>query len=248
MKEKYFVAIPTYKRAGKVHSLELFPKATLFCNFGELEEYKKHYPKVPIVECPEYVVGLTPKLNYIIEYCEEKKIKRLLKVDDDFTKFVSLIGGMHKPIDDLDVLDEVIERLFIMTEDAKSRLFTFAPTPDIRRYEATMPFRLFSSIKIGIYGLLIGDGYRFDERFILKQDIDCALDTVMRYRYFIVENRYSFAFKETMKSIGGCAEYRNTDREQEMIKLLRQKWGDSNFSVSSTNKGEMTINVRYPYN
>lgn len=246
MKQKFFVAIPTYKRAGHVHSLKLFPKATLFCNYGELEEYKKHYPKNEIVECGKEVIGLTPKLNAILDYCEKHKIKRLLKVDDDFTKFVSFVGGTHKQIDDLEHLNEVIERLFVMIEDANTRLFTFAPTADVRRYEGSMPFRLFSSVKIGIYGMRVGDGYRFDERFILKQDIDCALDTVMKYKYFIVENRYSFAFKETMKSVGGCAEYRNNDREQQMIKLLRSKWGSDVFSVSNTNKGEMTINVRYP--
>lgn len=247
MKEKFFVAIPTYKRVGNVHSLKLFPNATLFCNYGELADYKKEYPKAKIVECPPEIIGLTKKLNFIIEYCEKKKIKRLLKVDDDFIKFVSFIGGTHKEITDLDYLNAVIERLFIMCEDAGTRLFTFAPTADVRRYEGAMPFRLFSSIKIGIYGMVIGDGYRFDERFLLKQDVDCALDTALKYKHFFVENRYSFAFKETMKNVGGCAEYRNNAKEQEMISLLRAKWGNDAFIVSRTDKGDMTINVKYPF-
>jgi hypothetical protein len=245
---KFFAVIPTYKRVGKITTLNLFPNATLCVNKEEYEAYKEFYPTCPIIHTPEGMYGLTPKLNYILKYCEENNINRMLKVDDDFKQMRSCLDGYSNVITDSDYISEVIERLFIMCEDSGTTLFTFDPTFDIRRYRLNDPFSLFSSIKIGIYGLIIGDGFRFDERFVLKQDMDMAMRTAWKHKFFIVENRYSFAYSLTMSTIGGCAEYRNQQREQEMINLLTQKYGRTLISVAGAERTKgYTVNLRNPY-
>lgn len=243
----FLVAIPSYKRADRVETIKLFPKAVIFCNYGELEEYKKFNPKNKIVECDESVDNVVKKRNFILNWARENKVKNLLQMDDDFFKFVSLIGGQHKEIEDVGILEEVIERMFIMARDAGTRVFSFQQTADVRRYNPNEPFSLFCALKMGTYGMVLDDGYLYDNRFSLKQDMDLSLDTLLKYRFFIVDNRYSFVYKPTMGNVGGCGEYRTTELEKKMIELLERKWGKSVISTSTNkSKGKMTVNIKNP--
>lgn len=244
---KILTAVPTYRRADDVPTLVLFPYGTLFVAKSEIEGYKKNYPDAKVVEHPDTIKGLTPKLNFILQYAIDNKYDGVVKVDDDFNDCVALTPHRYRMT--VDETQELLESLFVMCMDANTNLFTFIQTADVRRYEGHRPFRLFSSVRIGIYGVLLKglETQWFDERFRLKQDMDYAFQTMYKYKKMIVDTRYSFTYKKTMESTGGCSVYRNSESEQESINMLKRKWGQQYFKQSKRlNMPELTVNVTNP--
>lgn len=217
----------------------------MFVAESEAEAYRKNYKDNEIVVHPDDVKGLTPKLNWMLRYAREKKYDVMVKVDDDFQKCVYL-GEKREDIKP-DELYETLESWSVMCLDSLTNLFTVLETADTRRFDYTNPFSLFSAIRIGFYGIILTDEQWFDERFILKQDIDFALQTMYRYKHMIVDRRYSFVYTTTMENQGGCATYRNMETEKQSIEMLRRKWGNYIFSQSkNASHGAMTVNVRNP--
>jgi len=246
-KLKILTAIPTYRRADDVPSLKLFPYGVLFVAKTEVPEYKKNYPDATIVEHPDEIKGLTPKLNFILRYAIDNGYDGIVKVDDDFEECIALTP--HRYTMTVEETQELLESMFVLCLDADTNLFTFIQTADVRRYEGHQPFRLFSSVRIGIYGVLLKDQKPqfFDERFRLKQDIDYAFQTMYNKKKMIVDTRYSFKYRKTMESTGGCSVYRNTESELESIKMLKRKWGLQYFQQSTRkNLAELTVRVQNP--
>lgn len=248
-KLKILIAIPTYKRAGNVTTLNLFERddAVLFVDTAELDAYKEAYPKAKIVEYTGSA-GLTPKLNFILAYARKKNYDAIFKIDDDFEAMCCYSEGFMDRITDPARVYQVIERMAVMARDANTPLFVTAPFADIRRYKRSEPFSLFGTLKIGAYGLLIDNNLSFDERFVMKQDIDMCLRVLLEYRFFIIENRYSFYFKPTMGNKGGVASYRTREKENLMMKLLRGKWGSTAFANGTSDRASIyTLNINNPF-
>lgn len=249
-KLKILIAIPTYKRAGIVTTIDLFEKedSIMFVDSLELKQYKNSYPSYNIVEY-KGSQGLTPKLNFILSYARKNGYDAIWKIDDDFTQLGYFGEGYSEPrITDKKRIYQVIERMAVMAKDIKSPLFVTAPLADIRRYSRNLPFSLFCTLKIGAYGLLIDNDLNFDERLVMKQDIDMCLQVLLNYRKLIVENRYSFYYKATMGSKGGVASYRTKEKETKMMDILRKKWGDNAFANSTSDKLSIyTLNIQNPF-
>lgn len=244
-KLKILVAVPSHKRPDNVSTLTMFPEAVLFVEDSQIEEYKKNYPKTKIVNHPDDVKGLTPKLNWMMKWAKENKYDVMVKIDDDFKRaetFCPVRGEINAQ-----ELYNHFEVLAQMCIDSDTNLFTFLETNDTRKFSVAEPFRLFSGIRIGIYGVILNKEQYFDERFVLKQDIDFALQSMYNFGHFWVDNRYSFAYQRTMKTAGGCATYRNSETEKLSIQRLKDKWGDQMFGTSKNmGVGSMTINVKNP--
>lgn len=244
---KILVAIPTYRRYDSVPSLKLFPYGVLFVSESEESKYREHYPDAEIVTHPDTIKGLTPKLNFILRYAIDKGYDGVVKVDDDFKQGVCLTP--FRSVIDNDEIYQVLESLMVMCHDSGTNLFTFNQTADIRRYEQHYPIKLFSSVRIGIYGVLLKDREPqwFDERFILKQDMDYAFQTVYKYRHMLVDYRYSFVYEKTFENVGGCSTYRNTKTEESSIDNLRRKWGSKYFKGSGRKRlSDLTVSVMNP--
>lgn len=70
-------------------------------------------------------------------------------------------------------------------------------------------------------GIINDSTYRFDERFIVKEDYEISLRHINQYggiiaaRYFHWENSH-------WKDDGGCKDYRTQKVEEDAIKLLKQ--------------------------
>lgn len=242
---KILVAIPSHLRAKNVSSLNLFPYGILFVADSQVEEYKQWNPDATIISHPDTVIGLTPKLNWIIQYAKDQKYDVLVKVDDDFKVCMSLQDG--REVLDEEEMYQLLESWSQMAIDSGSNLFTTMETADVRKYESAKPFSLFSGIRIGFYGIILKHDQWFDERMVLKQDIDFALQSAYNFRHMWVDRRYSFIYKDTMGTSGGCADYRNSETEMKSIDTLKKKWGSYLFSESKNARvGKMTIGVRNP--
>ncbi len=60
-------------------------------------------------------------------------------------------------------------------------------------------------------------------------------------------NAYHYLCKQSEQK-GGCAAYRNREREEEQLEALRKKWGGAIVKVDTTNKGKTTKEKRLDYN
>lgn len=244
---KILIGIPTYRRAGDVPTLSLFDDAVLFVDKEEKEEYRKKHPEANIVEYKGRK-GLTPKLNFMLDYGRENGYDVLFKMDDDFEALAYFAGGRTERLFDKDRIYQVIERIAVMAMDGNMPLFSFQSIPDIRRYKRTDPFSLFTTLKIGAYGMLLDNKLKFDERFVMKQDIDMCLQVLLNYRIMLVENRYTFYYRPTMGNKGGVASYRTKALEREMIDLLTAKWGHKSFTNTLSERVSVyTVNIANPF-
>lgn len=246
---KILIAVPTYKRAGNVPTLALFEPEDvfMFVDTQELDLYRKEHPEAKIVEY-KGDKGLTPKLNAILDYARANKYDAIFKVDDDFEEMAYFAEGFTQRISDKGRIYQVIERMAVMARDAGSPLFVTLGIPDIRKYKRSEPFSLFGTLKIGAYGLLIDNDLRFDERFLMKQDIDMCLQVLLHYRFYITENRYSFYYRPTMGNKGGVASYRTREKEIKMMEMLRKKWGQMAFTNATSDRVSIyTLNIQNPF-
>lgn len=64
------------------------------------------------------------------------------------------------------------------------------------------------------------------ERLRIKEDYDMTLQNCNKYRGCLRVNSYFYDCKQS-KQAGGCATYRNYQRETEQLELLQKKWGKS---------------------
>jgi hypothetical protein len=94
---------------------------------------------------------------------------------------------------------------------------------DKQCYREYTPFSLTSYIG-GPFMVHIDTDLRFDERLPLKEDYDYTLQHLNKYRKVLRVNKFFYVVKQ-MEQVGGCATYRNLEREIEQLNLLRKKWG-----------------------
>ena len=96
--------------------------------------------------------------------------------------------------------------------------------------------------------MLLDNDLHFDERFVMKQDIDMCLQVLMKYRKVFMERRYSFVCRPAMSTVGGVGSYRNQDLENKMINLLRAKWGGQMFGKTASKRVNIyTLNIQNPF-
>lgn len=245
-KLKILIAIPTYKRVGAVTTLELFDDPVLFVDSFEVAEYKKHYRKTKIIKFDGK--GLVPKRNFILEYARKNKYDCVVQLDDDFTSMCyfaeTRIKRMKKPGE----IYQVIERMAVNARDAGTPMFSVADIPDPRKYSRNKPFTLFKTQKIGMYGLFLDNDLRYDERFILQEDVDLCLQVLLKYRYVWTDARYSFYGKPVMGNKGGCVSFRNQTTELKMHELLKKKWGYDRFTKTNSKRVQSyTMNIVNPF-
>jgi hypothetical protein len=74
---------------------------------------------------------------------------------------------------------------------------------------------------------LKGNKCRYDENLPLKEDYDMTLQQLNLERVVLRVNAYHYICKQS-ENVGGCAAYRNRDREEAQLKALQAKWGGAN--------------------
>lgn len=222
---KILVAIPSYKRASDVVTAKLFASPKIFVPPDQADEYRKHNNPDSIVEYPLPEGNLARKKNWILDYAKSLKYDVVFFIDDDYEMLYCNGSGMSRKISDPDAIYQVIESHAILARDAKSPLFTFHNIPDIRRYAKHSPISLFTTFKRGNFGVWLDSKLRFDERFVIHEDIDIGLQALMEYRIILSDNRYAFALANEMGATGGLAGVRTSEKQRLAVEALRSKWG-----------------------
>lgn len=238
---KISVCCPSYRRP-KVETLDYLPFVKVYVDNKEAEEYRKQNPNANIVECPDGIQGnLCRVRNYIIEQ-ELKDNDVVLIIDDDLKGIY-----YHEKLETVKVETEeflqFIEKYSIMAKDIGAYFWGVNINPDPQCYREYTPFSTVSYIGGPFQCFLKGNNCLYDERLPLKEDYDMTLQQLNKNRVVLRVNKFFYDCKQS-KQAGGCAVYRNLEREKQQLELLQKKWGSKIVKMDNNDRSHSSKKVK----
>ena len=112
----------------------------------------------------------------------------------------------------------------IMAQDIGARLWGINVSQDPQNYMQYTPINTAAYIGGPFQCFMKGNECFYDERLPLKEDYDMTLQQLNRYRVVLRFNKFFYAVRQAEQT-GGCATYRNYEREQQQFEALQRKWG-----------------------
>lgn len=238
------VNCPSYKRP-KVETLDYLPFCKVWVCETEAEEYIKANPgrEENIISCPKGIQGNLCRIrNYILDKEFAAGADVVLLVDDDMKAVAYFenaegekFGYKEHKIETADFLP-FIERYSRLCAEFGFLFWGLNCNKDARSYMQYTPFSTVAYIGGPFQCFLKGNECRYDEKLPLKEDYDMTLQNCLKYRGCLRVNKYHYNVKQA-KQKGGCATYRNYEREKEQLDILRRKWGSRIVKIDNTNKG-----------
>lgn len=217
MNVKFFS--PSYKRSEKSITQSVYPFVVLVV--AEREKLKYEENGNVVIACPDKVQGNVSRVrNWILD--QNKDADCIVIIDDDMSS-ISRWQGSEKKYLKPEELIELSELATVMCTDAKVKYWGLNCVSDKGAYREHTPFSFVSYIASPISGH-VKSPLRYDEELPLKEDYDLTLQHLNKYRGVLRFNAYHYEVKQAEQK-GGCASYRNYDREKEQFELLQKKWG-----------------------
>lgn len=237
------VNCPSFKRP-KVETLDYLSYCKVWVDESEYDEYIKNNPahKKNIISVPKGIQGNLCRIrNYILDK-ELESNDAVLLIDDDLSCIERFepngTYGYEKHKLDEDELMEMLEHYTNLCQEFGFLFWGVNCNGDALSYRQTTPFSTTSYIGGPFQCHLRGSEIRYDERLPLKEDYDITLQHMNKYRGALRINKYHYDCKQSKQS-GGCATYRNFDREMEQLELLQKKWGKAIVKIDSVNNANM---------
>lgn len=242
---KISVNAPSYKRADSVKTLNYLPFCKIWVDCDEFEAYKAANPGAEIVSCKKGIQGnLCRVRNHILRTEFKNGADVVLIVDDDLqcieryeaneqTNF-----GYERRRISADEFLPFVEKYSIVAADLRAKFWGVAINADAYGYCQQIPFNTVAYIGGPFQCFLKGNRCFYDERLPLKEDYDMSLQQLNSERVVLRVNSYHYIADQS-KSAGGCAAYRNREREREQFLLLQKKWGSDIVRVDG---GETRVN------
>ena len=245
---------PSYKRPDDVRTLSYLPYCRIWVDCKEYEAYKASYPEAEIMSCAEGVQGnLCRVRNYILKTEFERGMDVVLIIDDDFTclrrfEYDEITGyGYETHIITEDEFLPFLEKYSIIAMDMGAKFWGVNCNCDPMAYRHNTPFSTRSYIGGPFQCFLKGNRCLYDENLPLKEDYDMTLQQLNMERVVLRVNAYHYLCKQSEQK-GGCAAYRNRQREEEQLEALQKKWGGAIVKIDTTNKGKSLKEKRLDYN
>lgn len=225
------VNAPSYKRPDDVRTLSYLPYCRIWVDCKEYEDYKRNYPDADIISCPEGVQGNLCRIrNYILKEEFERGMDVVLIIDDDFTclrrfDYDEMDGwGYDTHIITSEEFIPFIEKYSVIADEFGAKFWGVNCNSDHMAYRHNTPFSTRSYIGGPFQCFIKGNRCYYDERLPLKEDYDMTIQQLNMERVVLRVNAYHYLCKQSEQK-GGCAAYRNRQREEEQLELLRHKWG-----------------------
>lgn len=228
---KVVFACPSLHRP-RVKTYDYMPFIKVYVDKSEYEEYKNNDQNdgIELVACPDGVQGnLCRVRNYILDKEFEDGADMVVIVDDDMSAlYYWECDQEEKRVNKRRIRTEEIQPLFEkygeMCRDLGFYYMGLNCNQDKLSYRQYSPFSFSSYIGGPVQCFLKGGECRYDERLPLKEDYDMTLQQCQKYRGCLRLNFMCYDVEQA-KQAGGCATYRNLEREKEQFEILRRKWG-----------------------
>lgn len=235
MKVKFFA--PSYKRPEKSITQKNYEFITLVVRESDAEEYIKNGNNIVIV--PDSAQGNLCRIrNYILDnFFDDADC--IVLIDDDCKgiyrwenqKNIKMIG---------EELIEFAEAMSILCDDYGFKFWGLNCVSDKGAYREHTPFGTLQYIG-GPFQAHLKNNIRYDESLPLKEDYDITLQHIKENRGCLRVNFANYDVKQA-EQIGGCATYRNLNREKEQLKMLQDKWGSKIVKIDNSSKRSFDFN------
>lgn len=234
---KISVCCPSYKRP-KVETLDYLPFCRVYVDNKEAEEYIKQNPGADIVACPDGVQGnLCRVRNYILK--EELKNNDVVLIVDDDLRGVFYHEKMKVVKVEPSDFISFVEKHSILARDIGAYFWGVNLNNDPQCYQEFRPFCTTSYIGGPFQCFLKGNECFYDENLPLKEDYDMTLQQLNKYRVVLRVNKFFYDCKQSSQA-GGCAMYRNIEREKQQFELLQKKWGSKIIRSDNSSRSHST--------
>lgn len=233
---KISINCQSYKRAGAVDTMRLGLPMNLWVHTFEIEEYRKLYGDA-VKELPDDTRGNLPRVkNFILE--AEKDNDAIFFLDDDISR-VGMFENREPYFFKGDELLGFIERYSMLCQEWGLKLWGINVSPDKQNYREYSPFSTLSYVSSSFACFLKGNVLKYDERLPLKEDYDMTIQQCNTYRGLLRVNK-AFYVKKSASNVGGCAVYRNIEKEREQLQTFQKKWGDSIVKFDTNDRSHST--------
>jgi hypothetical protein len=234
MKVKFYA--PSYKRPPKSITQTNYPFVKLRVRESEAEEYIKNGNDIHIV--PDSAQGNLCRIrNYILDNLFDADCIVLL---DDDCKGIYRWEQQSKVKFTPEELMEFSESMAILCKDWGFKFWGLNCIPDKGAYREHTPFGTLQYIG-GPFQAHLQNNIRYDETLPLKEDYDITLQHIKANRGCLRVN-YAFYDVKQAEQSGGCATYRNLQKEKEQFELLQKKWGSNIISQDKKSKRSYDFN------
>lgn len=219
--EDFDIYIPTYGRADNVKTAELFPNAYIVCPESQEEEYRKYYPNMKYMCCPDSVEGnMAKKRNWIKTNAHKDW---LVMCDDDMAAIIMNEGCKAREMDHEHIM-ELFHNAFVMSEEIGTVMWGLNLQSDPKFYREYSPFSTLSVV-LGPLSGHIKSTLKYDCRLPTKEDYDYALQVLWKYHCILRFNKYAYKVGHIKNQTGGSISIRRRALEEEQNILLQKKWG-----------------------
>lgn len=218
--ERIHVAIRSYRRAGKVNTLAVFPFAYVWVPESQGDQYREHYGD-RVVTIPDECDGnLGRKCNAILDRSPRPWT---LILDDDIPHVGLWEGGKRHWLPPERVAG-MVNHGFDLAEQTGVRTWGINQNFDPTSYRVFCPFNLLAPI-LGPFVGHLSPELRYDESVLGKDDYDFWLQNIRRYHKTLRLNKYHYVHAHGEKP-GGFVSMRTAEIEQKGLARLQAKWGD----------------------
>lgn len=245
---KISVNCPSYRRP-RVETLDYLPYCKVWVDEGEYEEYVKNNPQgSEIISVPKGIQGNLCRIrNYILDEEFKNGVDVVCIIDDDMKGMYKYVNGYQKVLINKNMFMIWLEKYSYLCQEWGFKLWGVNLLGDARAYRQFTPFNTVKTVG-GPFMCHLNNPIRFDERFPLKEDYDISLQHLNKYRGILRLNGFFYDVKQSEQS-GGCASYRNFEKEKSQLRELQRKWGsDIVKSDFSKQKQAKKKKVRIDYN
>lgn len=226
---------PSYKRSDGVKTHKIIPQVKYCVHEFEKEKYQQAGHDVIVL--PDETRGNIAKVrNYIKDnYIPDDGII----IDDDIENIMQwTFEGLEPKAKKVTDFEQFFELGFLLCKEWGAKLWGVNILGDKGSYREYTPFGTISPISASFMGFT-ENKIRFDDRLPLKDDYDFCISNLNEHRKIVRLNAYSLVKKDHGNK-GGCADYRNIEREKQQFDLLQKKWGS--VIVKADARAEFDIN------
>lgn len=220
------VTVPSYGRAGRVTTVDVFPEGTIIVPEKQRETYEA-LQRLPdgwsIATIPDEDDGnIARKRNAILGMYPGEDVVML---DDDYDYIGSWNRGEDHRLDHDDIR-HLLSEGFRMVRELGTVLWGINVQVDRKFYREYTPISV-TNIVLGPFLALTAErppDLLFDVDLWLKEDYDFALKVLHRYHRILRLNRYHYRV-DHQSELGGVVTQRNMPEEVRQLQRLQRRWG-----------------------
>lgn len=186
-----------------------------------MDEYAKVVPEKQLFPHPRSVTSQVAAHQWALDNLDDEVVWRF---DDDLLSLRSFVSRTHRTYTDPDEIDQVLENTVEMARGAGAHLAGFTLSLDPKAFMAWNPIRLCHSINGSCFAV-IGRTVRLDTKVLYNDDVDFALQHLMKHRIILVDTRFNFASEPRNGNKGWAASYRSVEQYLAGAEYMKQKWG-----------------------